>query len=90
MPPPLKAESGRLTGEDLSDYLELFAARFLAGRIRYRTEVLNIRRNQDATSRPWQIRVQDLTKSTEEEIFFDKIVLCSGVGTLSSKIGVSC
>lgn len=83
MPPPSKAESGRLTGEDLSNYLESFATRFLSGKIRYKTEILNVRREQNGSTSAWKIRVRDLTNSTEEEIFFDKIVLCSGVSMLS-------
>ncbi|EIM86307.1 FAD/NAD-P-binding domain-containing protein [Stereum hirsutum FP-91666 SS1] len=78
MPPPSKAESGRLTGEDLSNYLESFTTRFLAGKIRYGTEVLDVRHNQTRDTSAWKIRVRDLVKSTEEDIFFDKTVLCSG------------
>lgn len=46
MPPPSQASrtGGRLSGEDLVAYMESFAERFLKGRIRYQTEVLNIRR----------------------------------------------
>lgn len=81
MPPPSKAESGRLTGEDLSNYLESFTSHFLAGKIRYGTEVLNVRRQRtgDTSASAWKVRVRDLVKSTEEDLFFDKIVLCSGV-----------
>lgn len=89
MPPPSKAESGRLTGEDLSNYLESFAARFLLGKIRYRTEVLNVKRNQNGPTSAWKIRIRNLNDPTEADIFFDKIVLCSGVSIPSSPRFVS-
>jgi len=86
MPPPLnaKATGGRLSGQDLQTYMESFADRFLEGKIRYNTEVINVRRRSDVQveDRCWSIAVRCLTTSAAcdvELLNYDKVVLCTGV-----------
>ncbi|THH14463.1 hypothetical protein EW146_g5873 [Bondarzewia mesenterica] len=69
MPPPAEY-GGRLTGMDLCLYMDAFAEQFLKGRIRFRTEVLNVRRD----SNEWKVQVKDLSSDAEEDLHFNKIV----------------
>ncbi|KAI5122659.1 hypothetical protein M0805_007920 [Coniferiporia weirii] len=80
MPPPKSAETtgGRLTGDAMQQYMENFAERFLQGRIRYQVEILNISRNTNGNGN-WTVLIKDMVKEgTEEQLVFDKIVLCTG------------
>lgn len=84
MPPPAndKATGGRLTGIDVMKYFESFTERFLKGKIRYNTEVLNIRRpdtDVDGDGGNWIVTVKDVASNIDSELSFDKLVLCSGV-----------
>jgi dimethylaniline monooxygenase (N-oxide forming) len=84
MPPPAndKATGGRLTGIDVQKYLEIYAERFLKGKTRYDTEVLNIRRPEtgvDNGDGNWIVTVRDVVSNVRSELWFDKLVLCSGV-----------
>ncbi|KAI6115961.1 FAD/NAD(P)-binding domain-containing protein [Pisolithus sp. B1] len=73
MPPPQNQK--RLGGEDMCSYMEKFADTFLAGKIQFETEVLNIRR---ATGSGWEIQVQDLRTKVKQILVYDRIVLCTG------------
>ncbi|KAI6096926.1 FAD/NAD(P)-binding domain-containing protein [Pisolithus croceorrhizus] len=73
MPPPQNQK--RLGGEDMCSYMEKFADTFLAGKIQFETEVLNIRH---ATGSGWEIQVQDLRTKVKQLLFYDRIVLCTG------------
>ncbi|KAI6098806.1 FAD/NAD(P)-binding domain-containing protein [Pisolithus croceorrhizus] len=73
MPPPQNQK--RLGGEDMCSYMEKFADTFLAGKIQFETEVLNIRR---ATGSGWEIQVQDLRTKVNQILVYDRIVLCTG------------
>lgn len=86
MPPPedASATGGRLSGEDMTEYMETFAATFLPGRIRYDTEVLKISRTQAQDG--WFVVVRDLETQAVEHIVYDKLVLCTGVTTLSANV----
>ena len=79
MPPPmLKGKTGnRLCGEDMSDYMGKFADTFLAGKIRFETEILDIRRGRDSSG--WEVEVLDLKTSNKEVLSYARIVLCTGV-----------
>lgn len=81
MPPSKHAElTGRLSGEDLRAYMESFTDRFLKPVIRYHADVLNISRpdgNPDAEG--WVVTIKDTQSGQEEKIFYDKIVVCTGV-----------
>ncbi|KAH7908576.1 FAD/NAD-P-binding domain-containing protein [Hygrophoropsis aurantiaca] len=82
--PGKSAETGgRLTGEDMRDYMEAFADKFLKGRIRFETEVLNIRRHSKTSE--WVLSVRSEGMAGQEELNFSRIVLCSG-GCSSPKI----
>ncbi|KAH8092182.1 FAD/NAD-P-binding domain-containing protein [Cristinia sonorae] len=80
MPPPPHANEtgGRLTGEDLRDYFQLFADRFLKGKIQYRIEVTRVRRDCTSASPRWYVTVRDVRGTETREICFDKLVLCTG------------
>lgn len=75
MPPPQNPGQKRLGGEDMCAYMEKFADTFLAGKVRFETEVLNIRR---ATGSGWEIEVQDLRTNVKQVLVYDRIVLCTG------------
>lgn len=68
---------GRLTGEDMRSYMSAFANEFLKGRIRYDTEVLNIKRNNSGDG--WLVEIEDKRSQTRQALSYAKIVLCSGV-----------
>jgi dimethylaniline monooxygenase (N-oxide forming) len=70
---------GRLSGDDVRQYLEDFAEGFLKGKIRYETEVLNIRRRDHG--RGWKVIVRDrrTTGGAEKVLYFSRIILCTGV-----------
>jgi len=68
---------GRLSGEDVRQYMEVFAKRFLNGKIRFETEVLDIRRGDH--DRGWKVLVRDRSTGTEKISFYSRIVLCTGV-----------
>ncbi|KAF9240381.1 FAD/NAD(P)-binding domain-containing protein [Melanogaster broomeanus] len=78
MPPPsLQQETGnRLSGEDMSAYMERFAETFLPGRIRFETEIVDIRRGEGDSG--WDVEVQDLNTNTKHVLSYDRIVLCTG------------
>ena len=80
MPPPKDSEEtgGRLSGEDMTLYVESFAERFLSDRIRYRTEVLNISRGPDSR---WNVKINDSQSGHLEDLQFDRIVLCTGASS---------
>ncbi len=73
---------GRLSGYDIRQYLEDFKGQFLKGKIRFETEVLNIRRGDH--ERGWSVLVHD-KKSTSADservrvLYYPRIVLCTGV-----------
>jgi dimethylaniline monooxygenase (N-oxide forming) len=69
---------GRLSGDDVRQYLEDFAERFLKGKIHFETEVLNIRRRD--RGRGWKVLVRDRrTGGAEKVSYFSRIILCTGV-----------
>lgn len=84
MPPPLKSSTtgGRLSGEDLSNYFQDFAKRFLEDRIRFGVEVLRIKRGESGHS--WMVLLEDISVGARETLEFDKLVLCTGVSPFLS------
>lgn len=69
---------GRLSGEDVGQYMKDFAERFLKGKIRFETEVLNIRRGD--YGRGWKVLVRDgRTGGAEKILHYSRIILCTGV-----------
>lgn len=68
---------GRLSGEDVQQYMEDFAERFLKGKVRFETEVLNIRRGDQ--DRGWNVLAYDKRTGTEKLSYYSRIILCTGV-----------
>jgi cation diffusion facilitator CzcD-associated flavoprotein CzcO len=69
---------GRLSGEDVRQYMEDFAERFLKGKIRFETEVLNLRRGDHG--RGWKVLVREGgTGGKEKVLYYSRIILCTGV-----------
>ncbi|KAH0584375.1 hypothetical protein H2248_009914 [Termitomyces sp. 'cryptogamus'] len=74
-PPSEAAETGgRLTGDDMCAYMETFAAKFLAGKIKFNTEILCVRRSTGS----WLVTVEDIPSGIQEVLVFSHIVLCTG------------
>lgn len=75
LPMPLPTEAaktgGRLSGEGMSAYFERFADTYLRGKIKFETEVVNIRR---VGERSWIVDTSD-----GQELSYSRIVLCTGV-----------
>ncbi|EGN94619.1 hypothetical protein SERLA73DRAFT_77381 [Serpula lacrymans var. lacrymans S7.3] len=81
MPMHLQRIKERPSGTEMRQYMEAFADRFLNGKIRFNTQVVNIHRwdqgnNQEAV-KGWAISVQN-SDGTAEQLFYDIVVLCSG------------
>lgn len=85
MPPPADATTsgGRLSGEDMTEYMETFATTFLSGKIRYNADVLKISRSQECGTDGWSVTVRDLKTQAVQSIVYDKLVLCTGVALFS-------
>lgn len=74
----LESETGnRLCGEDMTAYMEKFADTFLAGKIRFETEIVDIRRGRDGSG--WEVEVVDLSTGNKEVLSYARVVLCTGV-----------
>ena len=65
-----------LCGEDMTAYMEKFADTFLAGKIRFETEILGIHRRRDGSG--WEVEVLDLRTSNKEVLSYARIILCTG------------
>ncbi|KAJ7284157.1 FAD/NAD-P-binding domain-containing protein [Mycena rebaudengoi] len=74
--PDFVATGGRLTGEDMRDYMHAFANKFLAGKIMFDTEVLKIRR--DMPDSPWAVSIRNRNTGASDTLEAVKIVLCTG------------
>ncbi|KAK0211195.1 FAD/NAD-P-binding domain-containing protein [Desarmillaria ectypa] len=68
---------GRLGGEDMRQYMQKFTDKFLAGKIRYGTNVLNIERTKEPDP-VWNITVSNVKGGDPEILRFSRIVLCTG------------
>lgn len=79
MPPPtLKGKTGnRLCGEDMRAYMETFADTFLAGKVQFETEILDIQRGAGGSG--WEVQVLDLRTGNKAMLSYARIVLCTGV-----------
>ncbi|KAJ7243926.1 hypothetical protein B0H12DRAFT_1130109 [Mycena haematopus] len=75
-PPDSAATGGRLTGQDMQQYMQEFANKFLLGKIIFDTEILEIRR--DDGGRTWIISIQNRITNASAVLRFAKIVLCTG------------
>ena len=74
---------GRLSGNDVRQYLEDFGEQFLKGKICFGTEVLNIRRGDHG--RGWSVLVRKNNAGAEESVqvlYYSRIVLCTGVSII--------
>ena len=93
MPTPegSKKSGGRLTGEDIRLYMESFTDRFLKDRIQYDTVITNIHRedveNDETKGRGrWAVSVRNRNTGVEEVKRYHRIVLCTGVSSVSSAL----
>lgn len=92
MPPPSDAAStgGRLSGGDISRYMEEFYKKCLLQQdqdddprqniVRFNTEVIRIRRGPNEQG--WSILVKDTISTKTETLRFPRIVLCTGVSVV--------
>ncbi|KZV98736.1 FAD/NAD(P)-binding domain-containing protein [Exidia glandulosa HHB12029] len=77
MPPPKDTLGGRLSGEEVTTYLEAFAGKFLKDRIMFAFDVKNIVRGDLGSG--WDITVQPIGVAQRQSVMhFDKIVVCTG------------
>ncbi|KAI0677680.1 FAD/NAD(P)-binding domain-containing protein [Trametes maxima] len=78
MPAPLGTGPlrGRLSGQEVSEYLENFASRFLRGKIQFSKEVQRIRRHPSGEG--WQIDLLDVRDGHMETRTYGRVVLCTG------------
>jgi len=77
MPPPQTSTGNSLSGEGMCAYMEKFADTFLPGKIRFETEILEIRRTDSGSG--WEVEVQDLRTGVKEVLTYARIILCTGV-----------
>jgi hypothetical protein len=77
LPSDTSRTGGRLTGDDMRGYMQAFSDKYLKDKIRFQTEVLEIRR--DDTASTWFLDVEDIPSGQRETLQFSRIVLCSGV-----------
>ncbi|GJJ09057.1 hypothetical protein Clacol_003279 [Clathrus columnatus] len=77
MPAPVNSDKtgGRLTGPDMCNYLESFTDTYLKGLVRYKTEVLKIKRDFPTG---WLVEVENMDTGEGETLKYSKIVLCTG------------
>ncbi|KAF7299668.1 FAD/NAD(P)-binding domain-containing protein [Mycena chlorophos] len=67
--------SGRVSGEEVSAYMQAFAREFLPnGVIRYGANVVKLRRDDSV----WYVTVEDVSTKTREVLEYARIVLCTG------------
>ena len=85
MSSPQTSTGSHLSGEDMCAYMEKFADTFLSGKIRFETEILEIRR---AGGSGWEVEVQDLRTGVKEVLTYARIVLCTGVGPISIQMSI--
>lgn len=67
---------GRLSGEDMHQYMQEFSEKFLNGKIRFDTEVNKIRRDSTGL---WLLDTINKSTGSQEILRFSRIVLCTGV-----------
>ncbi|KAF8585177.1 FAD/NAD(P)-binding domain-containing protein [Ramaria rubella] len=77
MPPPSDAvkNGGRLSGEDMCNYMERFAAKFLPGIIKFEAEVVSITRRGAGS---WLVSIHDKRTGAQEILEYSRIVVCTG------------
>ncbi|KAF8162699.1 hypothetical protein B0H34DRAFT_650867 [Crassisporium funariophilum] len=76
--PENSAESGgRLSGQDVCNYMEKFTEKYLAGKAKFihETEVLNIERDEQGK---WNVAVKDIPSGSEGVMTFSRIILSTG------------
>ncbi|CDO75211.1 hypothetical protein BN946_scf184794.g18 [Trametes cinnabarina] len=75
MPPPVSG-GDRLGGDDMNQYFEAFASKFLSGKIQFNLDVHNIRR--PASGEGWLLDVTNLVTGVQETREYARLVLCTG------------
>lgn len=67
----------QLGGKDMRQYMQKFSDEYLAGKIRYETNVLNIERKKEPDP-VWNVTVSNVKGGEPEILTFSRIVLCTG------------
>ncbi|KAK0211814.1 FAD/NAD-P-binding domain-containing protein [Armillaria fumosa] len=78
MPAPRPSKNGsQLDGKDMRQYMQKFSDENLAGKIRYETNVLDIKRTKEPDP-VWNVTVSNVKSGEPEILAFSRIVLCTG------------
>ena len=76
MRPPTIAD-GRLSGADINQYIEEFAARFLQDKIEFGMEVRKIHRKAEGEG--WLVETRHIDTGDDESRECARVVICTGV-----------
>lgn len=77
MPPPSSAD-GRLSGDDMAQYMVRFTDKYLSDRVEFGLDISNIRRGSNGEG--WLLDVRDVQTGKQETRPFSRLVVCTGVG----------
>ncbi len=76
MPAPSSAD-GRLSGDDMAQYMARFVNMYLQDRVEFGLDISNIRRGSNGQS--WLLDVRDVQTGKQETRSFTRIIVCTGV-----------
>ncbi|TFK62938.1 FAD/NAD(P)-binding domain-containing protein [Pluteus cervinus] len=68
----------RLTGDEISAYMEVFAQMYVKDKIQFGVEVLNLRHVIEGEKSQWVVKLLHKKTGLQEEKVFRRVVLCSG------------
>ncbi|TFK60202.1 FAD/NAD(P)-binding domain-containing protein [Pluteus cervinus] len=68
----------RLTGDEISAYMEVFAQMYVKDKIQFGVEVLNLRHVIEGEKSQWVVKMLHKKTGLQEEKVFRRVVLCSG------------
>ncbi|EIW61544.1 FAD/NAD-P-binding domain-containing protein [Trametes versicolor FP-101664 SS1] len=75
MPPPSSAD-GRLSGDDMAQYMVRFTDKYLSDRVEFGLDISNIRRGSNGEG--WLLDVRDVQTGKQETRPFSRLVVCTG------------
>lgn len=76
MPAPSSAD-GRLSGNDMAQYMARFTTKYLQDRIEFGLDISNIRRGSNGEG--WLLDARDVQTGKQETRPFTRLVVCTGV-----------
>lgn len=76
MPAPSSAD-GRLSGDDMAQYMAKFTSMYLQDRVEFGLDISNIRRGSNGKG--WLLDVHDVQTGNQETRPFTRLVVCTGV-----------